>query len=70
MLLVKEIGINTRDWVDSVQDRHYWRALVDAALNLRVPYAIKLVVIQLYMKEFSVLSCGDISAFSVYLFVL
>ena len=34
---LKEIGINTRNWVDSAQDRDYWRALVNAALNLRVP---------------------------------
>ena len=32
-----EIGINTRKWVDSAQDREYWRVLVNAALNLRVP---------------------------------
>ena len=31
---LKEIGINTRNWVDSAQDRDYWRALVNAALNL------------------------------------
>ena len=30
----KEIGINTRDWFDSTQVRDYWRALVNAALNL------------------------------------
>ena len=34
---LKEIGNNTRNWVDSVQDWDYWRALVNAALNLRVP---------------------------------
>ena len=30
-------GINARNWVDSAKDRNYWRALVNAALNLRVP---------------------------------
>jgi hypothetical protein len=34
---LKEIGINTRNWVDSAQYRDYWRALVYAELNLRVP---------------------------------
>ena len=34
---LEEIGINAGNWVDSVQDRDYWRALVNAALNLRVP---------------------------------
>ena len=32
-----EIGINAWNWVYSAQDRNYWKALVDAALNLRVP---------------------------------
>ena len=32
----KEIGIDTRSWVDSAQDRDYWRALVNAAFILRV----------------------------------
>ena len=34
---LEEIGINARNWVDSTQDRDYWRALVNAALNLRIP---------------------------------
>ena len=33
---LEEIGIKEGNWVDSAQDRNYWRALVDAALNLRV----------------------------------
>ena len=34
---IKEIGINTKNWVDSAQDRGYWRAPVNAELNLWVP---------------------------------
>jgi hypothetical protein len=30
------IGINTKNWVDLTQDMDYWRALVHAALNLRI----------------------------------
>ena len=33
---LKEIGIITSNWVDSAQDRNYWRPLVNAALDLRV----------------------------------
>ena len=33
---IEEIGINAGNWVDSAQDRDYWRALVIGALNLRV----------------------------------
>ena len=32
-----EIVINTRSRVDSAQNKDYWRVLVNAALNLRVP---------------------------------
>ena len=40
----KEIGINTRYWVDSAQDRDYWRAIMNSALNLRVPKPMELVM--------------------------
>ena len=34
---LEEIGINAGNWVDSAKDRNYWRVLVNAALNRRVP---------------------------------
>ena len=34
---LEEIGNIAGNWVDSAQDRNYWRALLNAALNLRVP---------------------------------
>ena len=34
---IKEMGVKTRNWVGSAQDRAYLRALVNAALYLRVP---------------------------------
>ena len=42
---LEEIGINAGNFVDSAQDRDYWRALINAALNLRVPRAKELVYI-------------------------
>ena len=37
---LKGIGINTRNWVDSAQDRDYWIALMSAELKLQDPEAI------------------------------
>ena len=36
-MYLEEIGISAGNWVDSAKDRNYWRVLVNAALNLRVP---------------------------------
>ena len=33
---LEDIGISAGNWVDSAQDRNYWRALVNVAMNLRV----------------------------------
>ena len=33
---LEEIGINAGNLIDSAHDRDYWRALVNAALNLRI----------------------------------
>ena len=46
---LKEIGINMMNGVDSVQDKNYWRGLKNAALNLRVPYAMKLLSLLLLL---------------------
>ena len=34
---LNDIGVNTRNWVDSAQDRNYLRALGNAGLSLWVP---------------------------------
>ena len=30
---LKLMSVRTRSWIDSAQDRDYWKALVNAALN-------------------------------------
>ena len=42
---LEEIGINADNCVDSAQDRNYWKILVNAALNFRIPQAMKLISI-------------------------
>ena len=33
---LKEIVVNVKNWIDSAEDNDYWRALVNAAMNLWV----------------------------------
>jgi hypothetical protein len=32
-----EVGYVDMDWFDLTQDKHRWRAVVNAAMNLRIP---------------------------------
>jgi hypothetical protein len=34
---LREIGLGDMDWIDLVQDRDQWRALVNTVMNLRFP---------------------------------
>jgi hypothetical protein len=37
LMILREIGWDGMDWIDLVQDRDQWRALVITEMNLRVP---------------------------------
>jgi hypothetical protein len=36
-IYLREIGWHGMDWIDLAQDRDQWRALVNPAMNFRVP---------------------------------
>ena len=44
---LKEISINMRHWIDSAQDRDYWKSLANVAFNLRALKAKELINILL-----------------------
>ena len=42
---LEDMGINAANWVGSAQDRDFWRALVNAALDLRASLTMELVIV-------------------------
>jgi len=34
---IQEVGCRGKDWIELAEDRDRWRALMNAAMNLRVP---------------------------------
>ena len=50
---LKEMGVMLRSWIDSAQDRSYWRALVCTTMNFPVPQSkVLFVSIQFHIKKF------------------
>jgi hypothetical protein len=50
-MVIKEIGMNTRSWVGSSQDRDYWRSLVNTALFSGFHKPHSYVIMQIITKN-------------------
>ena len=48
---LEEICNNAGNWVDSAQDKNYWRALVNAALNLRILLSVELLKFEMLLEK-------------------
>ena len=59
-MYLEEIGISAWNCVDAAQDRDYWRALVNAALNLPVQRDMELVSQLVSYQPLNILGkCND-----------
>ena len=39
-MVLQEVGVEGMNWIDMVQDRDRWQALVYAVMNFQVPYNV------------------------------
>jgi len=40
MMYLPEMGCGGKEWIELAQDQDRWRALVNAVMNLQVPYNV------------------------------
>ena len=45
---LQDVGCEGMDWIDVVQDRDRWRALVNAVMTLKVPLTLRLLMSYIY----------------------